>query len=300
SVTFDQDMFVGAADAAGSVLNPQYYSLAGAETGSWTVRSVTYDATTRTAHLSFGSLLPDDYTLTIAAALSSQNGQRLGANYQTNFEAFDDISALVDLTFSNTRLDRLTGRITYEVTVTNRTDGPIRLPALLTIDPLGGFAGVPVDAAGQSDDGRWLIDLAGALPANGILEAGQSTTGRTVSIATGGNQRLSFVSGIVAGTVPNTAPSFTSQPPASATIGQPLNYQVTATDAEGQAIMFGLLSGPEGMTIDAQTGHLTWTPPAGAAAQTPVVVEAFDTRGAISLQRFVLTVAGGNRAPQFT
>ena len=54
------------------------------------------------------------------------------------------------------------------------------------------------------------------------------------------------------------------------------------------------------MAIDAQTGLLTWTPPAGAAAATAVVVEVFDTRGAVALQRFVLTVAGGNRAPNFT
>ncbi|HEY6817505.1 MAG TPA: putative Ig domain-containing protein [Croceibacterium sp.] len=300
SVTFDQDMFAGAANAAGSVLNPQYYTLQGAVTGAQAIRSVTYDATTRTAYIAFGSLLPDAYTLTVGAALTSQNGQRLGANYATQFEAFDDISALVDVTFSNTRLDRLTGTITYEVMVTNRTDGPIRLPALLTIDPLGGFTGVPVDAAGQSDDGRWLVDLAGSLPPDGILQAGQATSGRTVSISTGGNQRLSFATGIVAGMVPNTAPVFTSTPPAAATIGQALSHQVAATDAEGHAIVFGLLSGPAGMTIDATTGLLTWTPPAGASAETAVVVEAFDTRGAVSLQRFVLAVAGGNRAPTFT
>ena len=60
-------MFVGAASAAGSVLNPQYYTLQGTETGARTVRSVTYDAETRTAYLSFGPLLPDDFTLTIGA-----------------------------------------------------------------------------------------------------------------------------------------------------------------------------------------------------------------------------------------
>src|SRR3546814_3142955 len=142
--------------------------------------------------------------------------------------------------------------ISYDVTITNKTDGPITLPALLTIDPLGGFTGVPIDVAGQSSDGRWLIDLAASLPAGGILEAGQSTTGRTVSIATGGNKRLSFVVGVVAGTLPNTAPAFTSQPPETAETGTELRYWVTAEDAEGQAIFYGLLTAPEGMEIRAE------------------------------------------------
>src|SRR3546814_8673975 len=90
---------------------------------------------------------------------------------------------LVDVLFTNTRLDRLTGTVSYDVTITNKTDGPITLPALLTIDPLGGFTGVPIDVAGQSSDGRWLLDLAASLPAGGILEAGQSTPGRTVRSA---------------------------------------------------------------------------------------------------------------------
>src|SRR5690606_24984033 len=147
-----------------------------------------------------------------------------------------------EIAFSNTRLDRLTGTISYDVTITNKTDGPISLPALLTIDPLGGFTGVPLNAAGQSGDGRWLVDLAGSLPPDGILEAGESTSGRTVSISTGGNQRLSFATGIVAGTLPNTAPVFTSTPPQAAEIGEELRYQVVAEDAEGQSIFYGLLT----------------------------------------------------------
>src|SRR3546814_6714226 len=170
------------------------------------------------------------------------------------------------------------------------SDLSITLPALLTIDPLGGFTGVPIDVAGQSSDGRWLSDLSASLPAGGILEAGQSTTGRTVSIATGGNQRLSLVVGVVAGTLPNTAPAFTSQPPETAETGTELRYRVTAEDAEGQAIFYGLLTAPEGMEIDSETGLLTWTPGPDASALTTVVVAALDTRGAISLQRFVLAV----------
>src|SRR3546814_13333672 len=96
-------MFVAAAGQAGSGLNPAYYSLGGAATGERAARSLTYDAQTRTAYVSFGNLSADDYTLTADAALTSRNGQRLGVHYSTDFSAFDDISMLVDVLFTNTR-----------------------------------------------------------------------------------------------------------------------------------------------------------------------------------------------------
>src|SRR3546814_20354756 len=98
--------------------------------------------------------------------------------------------------------------------------------------------------------------------------------------------------------LPNTAPVITSEPPASAAIGETYSYQLAAGDGEGQAIFFGLLAAPEGMTVDSETGLLTWTPPADASALTQVIVEAFDTRGAVPLQRFTIEVANGNRAPR--
>src|SRR3546814_18023261 len=75
--------------------------------------------------------------------------------------------------------------------------------------------------------------------------------------------------------------SFTRQPPETAETGTELRYRVTAEDAEGQAIFYGLLTAPEGMEIDSETGLLTWTPGPDASALTTVVVEALDTRGAI-------------------
>src|SRR3546814_13340846 len=93
------------------------------------------------------------------------------------------------------------------------------------------------------------------------------------------NQRLSFVVGVVAGTLPNTAPAFTSQPPETAETGTELRYRVTAEDAEGQAIFYGLLTAPEGMEIDSETGLLPWTPGPDVSALTPVAVEALAPPG---------------------
>src|SRR3546814_14077174 len=92
SITFDQDMFVAAAGQAGPVLNPAYYSLVGAATGERAARSVTYDTQTRTAHVRFGTLSADDYTLTAEEELTHRTrseqrraGKERSAQYGTEW-----------------------------------------------------------------------------------------------------------------------------------------------------------------------------------------------------------------------
>lgn len=56
----------------------------------------------------------------------------------------------------------------------------------------------------------------------------------------------------------NVAPTITSTPSSSATVGVPFNYTVTA---DGMTpIGFGLVSGPAGFTVHPTTGVVTWTP----------------------------------------
>ncbi len=300
SVMFNQDMFAGDASLAQSVLNPANFRLVGAGTGAQVVQSVQYDAEHRTALLTFGQLLPDTYTLTIDGDVSSVFGQALAGDYSSTFTAVSDLSAYLDVQFGLTRFDRALGTVSYDVTITNTGDTDLVLPAVLTLDPRDGYAGIPSDAAGRTDDGRWMIDLSANLPANGRLAPGATTTGRTVSIATPDHRRVDFATGVSAATQLNRAPTITSTPPGGASVGQAFEFQVVATDPDGQPVVFQLFSGPDGMTIDALTGLLSWAPGTGARAQETVTLQVFDSRGASALQRFVLDVAGGNSAPEFT
>ncbi|MBS0640237.1 MAG: putative Ig domain-containing protein, partial [Proteobacteria bacterium] len=299
SVTFDSDMFAGTGTEAGSVLNAANYVLHGAAVGDVAATTIVYDASNRTVMLSFGNMLPDDYTLTIKSALLSSYGLHLVADKVIQFEALADLSAVLGVTFTTTRFDRNTGVVSYDVTVTNLSDAPIVLPALLLLDPLDGYAGIPALNAGRTDDGRWLIDLSGAMPPGGQLASGATTSGRTVAIATPDNRRVEFSTGVAASTALNLSPSFTSTPPTTATAGQDFVYDAAASDPEGQAILYHLLTGPAGMTIDGVTGEIHWTPGANVAATAKVEVQAFDSRGAAGIQRFVLDVLGGNKPPAF-
>src|SRR5262249_24979038 len=76
-------------------------------------------------------------------------------------------------------------------------------------------------------------------------------------------------------------------------------YTAVASDPNNDAILYRVLSGPAGLTIDASSGVVTWQVPVSAAASTPVAIQAFTPRGASSVQRFVLSVTNGDQGPQF-
>ena len=98
----------------------------------------------------------------------------------------------------------------------------------------------------------------------------------------------------------NDAPLITSTPPASARVNVPLNYTVTATDADGDTLSYSLDAAPAGMTIDASTGVLAWTPDAAAADSVAVTARVSDGHGGSATQSFTLAVVHANRAPTIT
>ena len=90
-------------------------------------------------------------------------------------------------------------------------------------------------------------------------------------------------------TTANHPPTITSTPPAM--VNRTYQYDVTATDPDGDAITFRLSDAPDGMTIDADTGQIRWTAgPTQIGTFTPSVI-ADDGKGGMSApQPIPLTV----------
>lgn len=88
----------------------------------------------------------------------------------------------------------------------------------------------------------------------------------------------------------NRSPRFTSAPPTEATVGALLEYNVTATDEDGEVLEYSLPIGPAGANIDPVTGRLTWTPEAFQLGEQNLVVTVRDGRGAAASQHFTVTV----------
>lgn len=86
-------------------------------------------------------------------------------------------------------------------------------------------------------------------------------------------------------------PSITSTPILSTFATQPYSYQVTATDPNpNQTLTFSLLAAPQGMTIQATTGLIQWTPAINQVGTQSVNVQVIDTLGRTATQLFTIQV----------
>ncbi|MDP2226051.1 MAG: putative Ig domain-containing protein, partial [Moraxellaceae bacterium] len=101
-------------------------------------------------------------------------------------------------------------------------------------------------------------------------------------------------------TADNDAPVFASSPETTAAEGVAYVYKAIANDPESQALTFGLLIAPAGMTINADDGIINWTPPEALSDYAVnVTVRVSDGTHNVN-QAFSITVSADNDAPVFT
>lgn len=88
----------------------------------------------------------------------------------------------------------------------------------------------------------------------------------------------------------NRAPVFSSLPVAIAEVGKSYSTIAQAVDVDGDALVYRLVSGPVGMTIESDSGVIAWIPTAQQLGSQPVVVQVADASGAAVEQAFTLFV----------
>ena len=93
------------------------------------------------------------------------------------------------------------------------------------------------------------------------------------------------------------APVITSIPVTSATQGQVYQYPVTATDPDRDTLSFSLTAAPAGMSIDATTGLIAWTPDNAQVGSNSVELKVTDPGGLYTTQSFTVAVANVNDPP---
>ena len=93
-------------------------------------------------------------------------------------------------------------------------------------------------------------------------------------------------------TTANAAPQITTTPPLSTSALVSYTYNVDATDADGDSLVFSLISSPSGMIINSASGLISWTPTASQRGNHEVIVAVNDTKKAETRQSFTLTVNG--------
>jgi YD repeat-containing protein len=167
----------------------------------------------------------------------------------------------------------------YNLTATDADGDPLRWllssgPAGMALDELtGALRWTPrTDQLGPADVTVQVVDLFG----------GEATQSFTLTVR---------------GT--NAPPAITTSPPTEAAVGETYVYPVGVGAAEGDVLTFSLPTAPAGMTINAQTGVIGWTPEAGQVGAQAVKVYVANAGGGAASQTFEIVVQDGlpNQAP---
>ncbi|MBC7734291.1 MAG: putative Ig domain-containing protein, partial [Bacteriovorax sp.] len=333
AISFDQPMWTGSsgedAQDLASVLNPLNYSLIATGANSNLVlapQSVRWDAGARAAVLTLPNLPAGSWRLEVGTAIRSVAQVRLNDSFVINFTAVTDISNLVRLEFADTRADRLTGAVSYDLSITNIGSDDLRGPLMLLLDPGRYFGDVVV--GGHQGTGEqaelWVIDLNAALQGlGGRLASGQTLANQTVSVrpaasfGTGLLAKFNLGHGVYAVPYDNTPPTVaivgaTVEAPnalPAATAGTPWSAALQALDSDGRLFFWELVKAPQGLTLEqdalvesSATGFgnratLRWTPKPTDRADSEVLLRVIDSRGGVALRRYTLDVAGANHLP---
>jgi len=89
--------------------------------------------------------------------------------------------------------------------------------------------------------------------------------------------------------ISNRPPVIVSSPSNKAD-GNIYTYQVTANDPDNDPIIFALKTAPKGMEIDKETGLIKWEIRKGDHGTQPIEIEASDSMGAKSFQKYTLSI----------
>ena len=115
-----------------------------------------------------------------------------------------------------------------------------------------------------------------------------------------GQQALQRFELTVLESLPSQAPYVTSTPPQAAVVGQPWFYPADAVDPEFEDLTFSLAQAPADMSVDPDSGELSWTPPPGTPGSVAVALVVTDPEGLAAEQAFEIVVRASNAGPVLT
>ncbi len=223
----------------------------------------------------------------------SITGDTVGSSTTTNVV---DLSGNLTPKFGRTSLNEKTGVLYTQVAALNSGTFGVNKPLFVGITHLSNPSVTVLNPDGYTDTGIPYFDYSSLVTGN-HLEPGQQTGFREISFANSGKTQFTFDL-VPLGTL-NTAPLITSQPTVQVLVGKPYQYAVTAIDPDSDPLTYSLTSAPDGMSIDPNTGLISFA--SSAAGLYDVSISVSDGRGGIAQQQYQLNVivAPSNRPPIF-
>jgi uncharacterized repeat protein (TIGR02543 family) len=217
----------------------------------------------------------------------------LAASMHCAAQTFVDVTSQVTISRSGLLLDRATNTFNSSVTIASNSGTVLNGPLVLVISNLSPASVTLANASGRAPSGRPFVSV--PIPADGLIAG---TNSARVTLAFNNPTRAAFtfsasVSAVAIQPQPlpagATGPLIESVPPTAAVVGKALSYPVIASSANPSSLVYALSTAPAGMTINAATGLVQWTPGAAEAGDQAVTVDVKDSAGQTS-QSFTLSV----------
>ena len=216
-----------------------------------------------------------------------------------NFVSLEDVSSSTITEYEITSFNEKTKTLLTDIKLKNVGTYGFDSSLIVAINNLSDPSIQVVNADGITPDGLPYYDLTNLLP-EGKLDSNQETETKTLSFYN--PEEIQFTYNLVILTEINQAPVIESTPTLEIIGGQTYQYNVKATDINGDNLTYSLTVAPQGMTIDAQTGQITWETTIDDIANHQITIEVSDGRGGIETQTYNLSVISEppNRPPLFT
>jgi RHS repeat-associated protein len=216
-----------------------------------------------------------------------------------DFAHLADVSASIQPVYARTSLDQPNGVLYADLAARNAGTYFIDAPLIVAVEHLSDPTVRVRGADGTSPDGLPYFDLSTLVP-GGKLAAGGSTGARTLSFYNPSGVPFTYDVAFLAQL--NRPPQFTSTPNLEAIVGHAYVYDATASDPDNDPLTFSWLSGPSGMSVNAATGAVAWSPASKDVGNAAVALKVDDGHGGSAEQDFTLSVINPppDRPPVFT
>ncbi|MHC5538982.1 putative Ig domain-containing protein, partial [Singulisphaera rosea] len=132
-----------------------------------------------------------------------------------------------------------------------------------------------------------------------VAQFGANAVSLHVSDGRGGSAPQSFTIKITS-QGSDQPPSISSTSPLAAIVGQTYSYALTGSDPDGDPLEWSLVAGPEGMSVNQNTGVLTWSPVTSQIGTQTATVKVDDGQGKSVTQTFGINVYGALLSPVIT
>ncbi len=162
--------------------------------------------------------------------------------------------------------------------------------AFTTTDNVGGYALTNLNA------GSYRVRLDNP---TGWTTVGSNAGTQSVTLAANAVQS-SVNFGILPTESATAQPKFITTPKNRLTARELYRFVNVAVDPSARPLTYSLAASPSGMSIDATSGTIVWTPTLGQVGEQRVILRATNDRGGVAIQDFSIHVEPPNSAPVIT